>query len=227
MKVKYTAFLSEARGSEAGTVASRNTYGSYFRQKVTPVNPSSQPQQLVRQLLASVAQAWRGITENQRKLWNLSSDNFSVTDIFGDQITLTGFNLFGRLNRNLQTINEATLTDAPQPVAVTGFTSLSVVADTTGGTLNATFTPAIVADVKVVVAATAPQSAGKSFVKSEYRKIKIGDIGDLSPFDLAAAYIVVFGGLPPVGSKVFIRFKPVQFPTGLDGTEISASDIAI
>lgn len=226
-KIKFTAFLADVRGSVAGTVFSKNTYGAYTRTKVTPVNPSTGAQQLVRQFFAAISQAWRGITDAQRTLWNQSAGNFSRNNIFGDQISLTGFNLYKQLNQNLLNIGVVRIDDAPLPAAVFGFTALAIVANTTLATLDATFAPAIPIGTSVIVFATAPQSAGKNFVKSEYRQIAVLTDVDLSPEDLAAAYIVKFGALPPIGSKVFVQLKPINAVTGQAGTTLQSSDIAV
>jgi len=225
--VKYTAIVADMRGKLNGSVFSKNTYGSYIRTKVTPVNPQTVAQQSSRNFMTTVSQSWRGITQLQRDLWNQSAVNFSRTNIFGDNVQLTGFNLFMRLNKNLLEIGGSIINDAPQPADVPGFESLSVVADTTTGTMNATFSPAISANVDVQVFATAPLSAGKQFVKSELRKIAVLTNADTSPEDLAAAYIAKFGALPPVGSKVFIAFKPTENTTGQAGALLKASGIAI
>lgn len=226
-KIKLGPFMSDIRNRIGGVVFSKNSAGNYIRRGVTPVNPQSVAQQLVRQFLTQVAQSWRGLTEDQRKNWNEVTDSFKKTDIFGNSLAPTGFNLFTRLNRNLLEIGEPVITDAPLPVAVQGFLSLDLAANTTGATLQAAFTPAIDAFTKVIVFATAPQSAGVSFVKAEFRKIKVLSTADASPDGLEAEYITKFGALPPIGAKVFIQFRPVNIATGLAGTPIKASDIAV
>ncbi len=224
--IKMAHIVAEARGSIGGTVFSKNTYGAYLRAKVTPVNPSTVAQQISRNFMTTVAQTWRGITQLQRDLWNSSAVNFSRTNIFGDSVQLTGFNLFMRLNKNLLEIGGSQIADAPQPASVPGFESLSVAADTTLATMLATFAPAIDASIDVQVFATAPLSAGKQFVKSEFRKIAVLTVADVSPEDLAAAYVAKFGALPPIGSKIFIGLKPTNNTTGQAGTMLKASDIA-
>lgn len=225
-KIKYGQIIAQASGKIAGMVFSRNTFGQYIRTKVTPVNPSTNAQQLVRTRLAALSQAWRGITESQRLLFNETAINFTNIDVFGDNVPLTGFNLYLRLNRFLQEIGEARVDDAPQPATVDGFITLALTADTTVGTLEIAFTDAIPADQKTIVYATAPQSAGKTFVKSEFRIIDVLTTADLTPEDLAAAYIIKFGALPPAGSKVFVQLRPVLIASGQPGTIIQASDIA-
>lgn len=217
-KIKFSAWLTDARGKQSGTVFSKNRYGAYTRNRVTPVNPQTSFQTNVRNFLTTLSQGWRALTAGQRSSWNAAADNFLSSNIFADVIRLSGFNLFLRLNRNLQTIGVATLTSPPVPGAVFGLTTLSVVADTTGGGLDITFTPAIPASDSVIVEATSPQSPGKSFFKSEYRVIDVFTSADASPQDAAAAYIAKFGALPAVGTKIGIRMTGVNETTGQAGT---------
>ena len=227
-KIKMGHIVAEIRGKIGGTVFSRNTYGAYIRAKVTPTNPGTVDQQTVRQFMASIAQAWRGLTAAQRLGFNLAAETWTNTNIFGDSQALTGFNLFMKLNRNRLEINEVQITAAPTPAAVTGFSALAIVSDEgTPDKLELTFAPAIGATQKVIVYATAQLSAGIDFVKSEYRKIDVLTTADASPFNVGAEYKVKFGALPTVGSKVFIKLVPVVILTGQAGAAITASTISL
>lgn len=227
-KIKMAHIISEARGKIGGTVFSRNTYGAYIRTKVTPINPSSTYQQGVRTFMSECSQAWRSLSDDQRRSFNLGTVNWNNTDIFGDQNKLSGFNLFMKLNRNLLEIGEAKITTCPVPDAIVNFTSLSVVADTTGGTMDITWTPTPTpANQHVIVYMTPPISAGVDFVKSEYRKVLIWPAAVASPQNIGGMYIPRFGALPPAGEKVFVRFLPIITATGQPGTFITASAVAI
>lgn len=225
--VKYTAIVADMRGSLAGTVFSKNSYGAYVRTKVTPVNPQTIAQQGVRQFFGQLSQAWRGLTQAQRNGWNTSAVNFNRTNVFGDQSQLNGFNLFKQLNQNLLITGNATIDDAPLPAAVFGFTAASLVADTGLGNLTLTYAPAIPAGTSVLVSATAQLSAGVNFVKSELRTIKVAVTADASPLDLTADYVAKFGALPLVGTKVFVEVKPINDVSGQAGTPLKVSAIAI
>lgn len=224
--IKMAHIVAEARGSIAGTTFSKNTYGAYLRQKVTPVNPQSASQQVVRQYLAQLAQAWRALTQAQRDGWNQSAVNFSRTNIFGDQVQLTGFNLYMRLNKNLLDTGQSTIAAAPSPGAVHGFSSMSIDTNNTAGTFTVTFAAAIPASDVVILYATAPLSPGKDFAKSELRQIAVLDNADTSPYDATADYTAKFGVLAPTGSKVFAQLKSVNSTTGQAGVPIKASNIA-
>lgn len=226
-KIKFGGGIMDARNKLAGIVFSANTHGAYIKRRVTPVNVASPAQLLVRSNFTKNSQAWRGLSDDERKGFIEQKDNFKTTDVFGDLKSPTGQNLFIKLNQNLLQINEATISLVPTPVAVLGFIALALVADTTVGTLTATFDPAIDVDTKVIVFATAPLSAGVNFVKAEFRKIAILDTTDVSPKDLAAEYITKFGALPQIGAKIFLQLRPINLATGLPGVLIKASDIAI
>jgi len=224
-KIKMGQIVSEARGSVAGWVFSRNTYGAYARQKVSPVNPSSVAQQGVRNFLAATSQGWRALAANLRLQWNTQAEQFARTNVFGDQESLTGFNLFMKLNLNLLTIGQTPITVPPALADVTSLTSLSAAISVGGGTANLTFAPAIVAGTSFILYATAPMSAGKKFVKSEYRKIDVLTSADASPHDCAAEMITKFGTIGVVGQKVFFKLVPVDDATGQNGIGITASCI--
>jgi len=228
MKIKWSGIgITDGRNKIGGTVLSKGTYGAYARRLVTPVNPSSVAQQLVRSFMATVAQRWKAITQVQRDLWSQVTSSYQTTDIFGDLFKYTGFNLFMKLNRNLLEIGEAQIADAPIPDAPAGVLSLSLVADINGPKLELTYTDPIAAEDKVIVYATPPQSAGKNFVKSEYRKIDVMAAADVTPFDIIAEYTAVFGGLGPVGGKIFVQMRPVRIINGNPGTVLGATTLVV
>jgi len=225
MKAKFGAIVVAGSGKIGGHVASRNRGGAYFRTKVTPVNPSSSYQQGVRNRLAGLASAWRGLTDDQRGTWNSSVQDYAKTDVFGDLKNPSGFNLYQRLNNNLLAVGESALDECPAAEAVTAFTSLSVAAANGAGTLTLTFAAAISADHKVKVFATPALSAGKNFVKSEYRLIDVLDNGDVSPYSAETEYEAKFGSIGAAGQKIFVKLVQVNTSTGQEGIPISASAI--
>jgi hypothetical protein len=77
-----------------------------------------------------------------------------------------------------------------------------------------------------MVFATAPLSAGKSFVKSEFRLITVLASGATSPANLKTAYEAKFGSLGSIGQKIFVEIKPVNTITGQVGGTSQASVIS-
>ncbi len=225
-KILLGVFMPEIRGHAGGTVFSKNTFANYIRNKVTPVNPDTVAQALVKSRFTGLSQDWRGLTQAQRDAWNQGAQAFSHTNIFGNNVPLTGFNLFKQLNQNLLAAGNAQIDDIPTVSDVFAFTSQSLSADTTGGTLDLTFTPAIPGGTSVIVYATPGVSAGINFVKSEFRQIRVLGSGDVSPIDVTAEYVAVFGALPTVGQKVFLETRPILGSSGQSGQRLKSFDIA-
>jgi len=217
---------ADARGKEGGRVFSKNRSGNYTKRKVTPGNPQSSFQTTVRANLTAISQAWRTITEVQRRGWESLASQLTTTNIFGDAFNYTGMNVFMKLNRNRGELGLPFISAAPAYASVTAILASSLDADTTGGGLDLTYSPAIPAGNTVVVFASAPNSAGRRNPKNGYRKIDTLVTADASPFDLAAAYIASYGALPAIGLKVFVKIHNVIDASGFASLDTSVSDVA-
>ena len=91
--------VADIRGSIGGTVFSRNRFGNHIRARITPVNPQSTRQNLVRSIIQLLAQAWSTVlTQPQRDAWEVYASNIVRQNALGAQIFLTGFNHYIRSN---------------------------------------------------------------------------------------------------------------------------------
>lgn len=226
MKTKFGAIVVDGRGKIGGHVASKNRAGSYFRTKVTPVNRQNANQLAVRNRFANISQGWRGITQSARDSWNAAVGDFARTDIFGDLRNPTGFNLYQRLNNNLSIISGVKLVTPPlpSPVGVVVAKSLTVTVGTPA--LSLVMDEAVPAGTAVKVFATAPQSAGKSFVKSEFRMIAVLAPAAAATANILSDYQDRFGGIGEIGQKIFVRLEAVNFLTGQAGTPSEVAGVA-
>ena len=225
MKIKFGSIVADGRGKIGGHVMSKNRAGSYLRSKVTPVNPRSASQILVRNRLGSLSIAWRGLTAAQRIQWNSAVAGFAGTDIFGDLRKPTGFNLYQRLNNNLAQVGVAAISVPPLPVAVGSWTTFTPT-QAAGAATSIAYAPTPVpAGFNVVVRATAPISPGKTFVKSELRVIGFLAAAAATPYVATAAYAAKFGGPGLAGQKVFFEARYINIVTGQAGLPVQASCI--
>lgn len=224
-KVKFSALVSDMRNKLNGSVFSKNRSGSYLRNKVTPVNPQTTFQTNVRAQFTALAQNWRGLTEGQRLTWASQVDSYKKTDIFGDLKSPSALNLYMRLNGNLGAVNVAPMSICPVAGDTPEISDVAVTGDLSSTALTiSTSLLAVPAGVAYILDATKPLSAGKNFVKSEYRQIGVLDSAEVLPYNAWADYIAKYGA-PAVGQKVFIRLTPIDKVTGLRGQAISASCI--
>lgn len=228
---KFTpgAIVSEVRGTVAATTYSKNKGGAIIRNRVTPINRRSTNQTARRQILASLASAWRGLTQAQRDSWNAASPNFPQSDSLGQTIFLTGEQLYVRSNANLILIGEAQIVNAPTPVSfdVLAFTSLTATAGT--GVISLAFTPTVPAGFQLVIRATAPISPGVSFVpSSKFRFVQAIAPLAISPQALTAAYALVFGSIAgAVGQKIFIEMFLIEEASGLAGIPVRGVGVIV
>lgn len=225
MKMKFGAIVVGGRGKIGGHVASQNRGGAYLRTKVTPVNPQSSAQLNVRSRLTEFSQAWSGLTEEERLAWNNAVGDYARTDIFGDLRNPSGFNLYQRLNNNLAIVGVNPIDYPPLPSSVGSCyaTAFSIAEEV--GSASLTLSNAVPADTAVQVWATPPVSAGKSFVKSQYRLVTVLAAAATSPANIATAYIAKFGAGATVGQKVFIKTVAVNKITGQVSTPSQISAI--
>lgn len=222
MKTKFGSIIVDGRGKIGGHVASKNRAGSYIRTKVTPTNPNTASQISVRGVFTSFSQGWRALTQAQRDAWNAAVTDYSRTDIFGDIRNPSGINLFQRLNNVLTTVGVAQMHTPPLPSAVPAVIIGTVTATVVIPSLSIAFAPTVPAATAVIVYATAPMSAGKSFVKSEYRIITVLDAAAISPKNALAAYVAKFGNLGSIGQKICFQFVPANKITGQIGGSSAA-----
>lgn len=227
MKIKYSALVSDMSGKLNGSVATKNRYGSYLRNKVTPVNRKTTYQLAVRAIFTLATQAWRSLTASERSQWNAGATNFSRTNIFGDIRNLSGFNLFVKLNSNLQNVGEAQITVCPLPVSVDSVVLDSVTIDNSSQSVTIASATPIGTNSAVELYATAGLSAGKNFVASEFRKIATLTSSDTFPYVASADYLAKFGVVPAAGTKVFIKAKSIDKTNGIPGAESQVETIVV
>jgi len=226
MKMKFGAIVTDGRGKIGGQVASKNRSGAYLRTKVTPVNRQSASQTAVRNRLAGLSQGWRSLSDAQRAAWNAAVGDFAKTNIFGDLVNPTGFNLYQRLNNNLIRIGESAITTPPTPAAITDIVIGALTMDASDGSVSLAYTAGGDAGSEIEVWATPPVSAGVSFVKSEYRLVTQVTANTASPLDMAADYIAKFGAITgAAGMKVFVKTVAISVTTGQAGVPQTTSGI--
>lgn len=210
-KVKYGGGIQDIRGSLAGQVHSRNTFGNYIRQKVSPVQPRTSRQLEIRELFTSFSRRFsQTLTDEQQEAWRQAAASTPVRDVFGDSITLTGINLYTRVN-SLRTLMGLDPLDEPPPVVQVGAPELtSVIADPEAPALTLTFSPSPVpADTHLFIWATEPLNPGVAFVAHKLRLLAVLHPGTASPAQLLSDYTERFGGLVN-GKRIYLAAEFVH-----------------
>jgi hypothetical protein len=223
MKVKFGAIIVAGSGKIGGHVITKNRAGAAMRTKVTPSNPRTSYQSGARASLTTISKSWAGLSESERQQWNSASTSFKKTNVFGDGVTPSGFNLYQKLNNNLLNVGAAMITTPPSPASVVGISAFSVTA-VHAGALTLTFTADANASAtqEFEIWATEAINAGKSFVKNKFRKIGHVVSTTTSPYVATTLYSAKFGAVGAAGKKIFVEIKGVNATTGQAGIPYQA-----
>lgn len=227
-KIKYSALVSDMRNKLNGSVLSKNRYGSYVRNKVTPVNPQTSFQLNQRANLATLSSGWRGLTQAQRDSWSAAAKDTPFTDIFGDIKHLTGQALYVGRNLNLLKSGNSIISSpgvsVDVPVVTAGAVGLEV---TAGAVTSVKFTGiapgSVPAGFKLVVYATPAYGPGISFVKNKYRYLGTYAVTG-GVLDITADWSARFGGAS-IGDKASFKLALVSNTTGQLGLASSVEDV--
>ena len=227
MKAKFGSIIVAGSGKIGGHVASRNRSGQYLRTKTTPSNPQTTFQSAVRSLFTFFSQAWRTLTSAQRIAWDSATANFTGTNGFGDSVTPTGKNLYLALNRNLQLVNVATISNPPTPAGTFSFTPTTLTSSVAGSTVTVAWSSgAVPSGMAVIVDATPMLSVGVGFFKNLFKNIDYLPAADVTPTNLFNSYTARYGALI-VGTKIAMRLTPVNAVTGERGVATTVVTIVV
>lgn len=102
-----------ASGSIGGLTYSHNRYGQYIRRKAIPVNVRSARQVVSRGRFTQGVIGWFQLTAAQRDGWNTYGSQVPFTDSLGQNISLTGQNMYIRTTATLLAAGLPLVTDAP------------------------------------------------------------------------------------------------------------------
>ena len=226
--VKWSGIaMTDGRGKVGGSVISKSRAGATVRNKVTPTNPRTANQSLIRSLFTSFVQNFRNLTSSQINAWNAAANSgFTTTNIFGDTVKKSGINLYAQLNANLSLVNAAAIDNAPSnpeppaPIFSQGFgadvsaTQLFLNLDFGGGD------PVVPDGSSIAIYATPKLSNGVRFVKSQLRLLTVSPyLTNTSTDNLWADYTAKYGA-PAVGDNIVFAVQAISTVSGQSGTPL-------
>ena len=225
--VKWSGLaVTDGRGSAGGTTFSKSRGGATAKNKGLPSQPRTAAQSLIRARFTALSQQFRTLGASLISAWNAAANSgFTVTNIFGDVVKLTGINFFIKVNQNLLLADAATITSPPnaadsaaplygaEPTCVPG-ASLFLKADFGGGS------NVVPANNALSVYATPILSAGISNVGSRLRFLgTLPAATNTATFDLLAVYESKYGTVAANDNIVF-AMQVINTDSGLSGTPV-------
>ncbi len=105
------------KGKRGKIVASRNRFGQYLRQHVSPKQPGTTAQRAVWANMAELSWLWNHLSEQRRQAWCELGLEAESRRSLGQSGPLGGILLFKKLNSVLQICGREVLLDPPPPPA--------------------------------------------------------------------------------------------------------------
>lgn len=224
-KIKLQQMFAGISGKLNGSVFSSNRSGAYVRSNARPTNAQTAAQVTARNLLATYAQKWKTLSEEQRLAWGNAAPQYTQSNFFKDGETPTGNVLFTKLNINVSIAGGTELLTPPLKVPATQISDLVINDAVAGGLFTIGLNPSTVpTGMALQIDATASLSAGISNAKSKFRTIAVLPASADIEATLQDAYESKFGPMV-AGQKVFVRVKMINKTSGDVSLPLTASTI--
>ncbi len=222
-KIVTSALVADVRKKIGGNVFSKVRSGAMVRRKVSPIQPRSSTQRNVRANFTALSKAWSTspMDDTLRAAWNALASTYPQKDKFGASHTLTGLQMFQKLNRNRNSIGLATITTPPATLSA-GYPGALTVTATAPSTLSIVPVTDATGSESWAAYAAAQQSPGRTFVGNKYRLLAFG--GGSSPYVISTPYTAKFGNLI-VGKKIPVLLAYITNASGAKGTPSAALQV--
>jgi len=215
MKYKFGSLVVNGTGKIGGQVVSKNAYGTYAKNKVSPKNNQTARQLFVRANMAFIVSAWEGLSEVNRLAWNAYASDYYFKNKLGDSIVISGFNMFTKCN--LVRLNES-LSILSTPVLPSVFPVLDFIngsAFSLGPAIYLFLYGLNSSDFSIHVYATPVLSPGKSNFSGSYYFIGSFPADGNYPLNVYTAYSSVFTNELTTGYKISIKVILVHKASGM------------
>lgn len=224
-----SGLITQGSGSIGGMTIAHNSGGQYIRARTIPTNPNTPAQQTVRNAMAILSTRWvEALTQVQRDAWQVYAGNVTVTNALGDQINISGLNMYirGNVSRILGSLPIAD--NAPTIFDIGTFSDPGFTIDTANDELDISFTDtddwANEDDAAMMVFASNVQNPTINYFKGPY--VFIGQIlGDsITPPTSPAA--IALPGPTVIGQRSFFRVNVTRVDGRLSGNFLGSADAA-
>jgi hypothetical protein len=224
MKIKTGALVGMLSGAMGNLVASRNRYGPYLRTRVVPALRTTEWTVAIRGRLAGLAQAWAGLTEDQKVAWETWANEHPVVDRLGDSQVLHGEAVFIQLNMRVLALGGTQIDVPPVAVPPDPVSGLTLTVESAAGVVTLAWTSgALAAGAHLVIWAAVVNSAGQRYYKNKLKLVHYSAAAATSPEDFKDDLIERFGTLA-VGQIVYVHAFVYDSATGLSSSVAMASD---
>jgi len=192
-------------GSIRADTFSRNSYGSYLRNRSIPVNPNTPAQNLVRSQFITAHAAWRALSDTVQDQWSTYASLHPRTNPLGEQIILSPIAQFIACYAQAHAANLAGPTVPPTDISWATFEPvLTASVETVGPTSVFTVDGANQPTGAVgIVFGAAPTSTGRR-TPVTWKQIQISSLTSWVDISVLTNYELFFGPIA-IGQRVYLK----------------------
>jgi len=222
--IKYSGLVNGIKGNIAGTTFQGGKASNVVKTK----RPAGSKGKLTkadagrvynpRLVIAEVSGLWRNLSAEQRLTWSTNAVNWPAVNKFGEPYTPSGYQVFMKLNSQLNFSGVSRLSVCPMPVTVETQPAITYTyADY--DVITMTLAAAVPTGYKMAVWATQKMTASRGVPESRFRLLGYINAGETTLSPLSSYWVDMFGSLTPHG---VIHFKTqfIVLSTGQTGVPV-------
>ena len=192
-------------GKRGLNVSQKSRNGLVSRALVIPTQPETDAQLRIRSFLRSVASQWRGLTQALRDAWTAEASAHQSKSRLGQSGTLSGFQLYAKINCSLLNIGSAKVSAPPAEPVFDVLPVSGLVITNAAGVITLKLTTTDAPPDGTMLWGAKPCSQG---INTARGVVFLGTLGSPTDdaIDITAACTARYG-VPAVGKKVFVKFN--------------------
>jgi hypothetical protein len=221
-------FTPDQTGRLGGVVFGKNKYGYYIKTFKPPTNPRTDAQQNIRAYFAAASREWASMNSEQINEWNSIASTIQYVKK-GVSYSLTGFNLFVKLNRDLQTIGGSFYKDITRSGLLTpaDMADSFVQVKTTPGSedIKLNIPATLASGVKAAIYASPVLKSSRKPNWNSLRVIGTIDSTFVPGSSIKSMYTDMFP-MPATGDTVAFCVMPVNSTSGITNSKVYMTSVA-
>ena len=222
MKYIPSIAFEEMSGSAKGVTAAKTRGRKYIRNRGYGGSVRTSDQASVKAVFKQLSQAWQSLTNAQILAWNSAAQSAEARSVLGTKTKITGANLFMRLNYWVVYCKGSIMQNPPALTGVEAPAGATLTLSGEAFTLQLASIPASVANLKLIICASAPQSNGISRAYSKAAEFIDPQAPVTTAIALKSDYDNKYGAPSAGAPKVFVKYFFVNTATGEKSGEMLA-----
>lgn len=222
-KIQYGFGVSSVCGKLSNIIHTGGRYGPVVKRH-TYSNPKPTPLQTEqRNIFNRCVQAWRTLTVEARALWELYSEFYNSMASSTLKTKLDGYHVFCEINGNILQVSNTMILIPVWTSVVYAPVYGNLVMNTTDMYLDIGTPPSIVDEIPVI-RCTPPLPPSVMTDQNKLSFVQYDGYEETQMF-FTVGYLDRYGSIPPIGTKIFVKFYFVNTTTGFKSGAFFGSKI--